>query len=94
MIEEVQKLLEKHLCPPRGAEHVNLVLYKGWNAGGLQRGRWSYIYEQHIISYFLHISNVEIRVFHPDNNGHTCDFAILIETGEVLVPPAPTPINS
>lgn len=80
MIEKVQKMLEKRLAPPRGSEHISLVLYKGWNAGGLQRGRFSYIHDKSITSYFLHISASEIRVFLPTNNSDVCDFTMLIET--------------
>lgn len=86
MIEKVQKLLKKRLSPPSGSEHIKVVLYKGWNAGEIQRGRFSYVHNKSITSYFLHITNNEIRVFLPDNKSNTCDFVVLIETDKAPNP--------
>ena len=69
--------LERFLCAklsiPVGATNKKCKFYAGWNAGGLQRGRFSYIYNNKIVSYFLHIGQNEVRIFNPNNKTNEYD---------------------
>lgn len=76
MFKQIEDVLQVQLGVPRGAEHQKLIIYKGWNVGGLQRGRFQYIYNNKTVSYFLHIGASEVRVFLPSNTGNDYDMMI------------------
>lgn len=71
--------IEKYLNPPRGREYARVKLYKGWDYSKIQRGRYSYIYNKQIISYFLRIFSDKIEIFSPKNSTNEPDITIPFE---------------
>lgn len=78
--EYIAAKIYSHYTRPAGIHNEKLVIYTDWVAGGVSRGRYSYMKNETIYSYFLCEKDGNIAVF---TNNKISDMSF------VLVPKKP-----
>ena len=87
----IKSYIFNNIDRPENIIEERFSIYKGWERGNVQRGRLCIFYSEHnekknckdtnIVSYFLHITPTEIKIFLPSNENNTPDITIPFPTG-------------
>ena len=82
----IKSYIYSNIDKPKNIIEERFSIYAGWDVGNIQRARLCIFHTEyneaiqlkdtHIVSYFLHISDKEIKIFLPTNEDNTPDITI------------------